>query len=82
MPKHKATLFPGVWVRLAVLAALSVKVELTNMPGRSLIDEASVRVKGIGHCVILHISYSDKPKDVKPEPVRRLVKTFSRVPAA
>ncbi|CAM9649156.1 unnamed protein product [Pylaiella littoralis] len=40
------------------------EVELTDLPGHALIDGTSVRVKGSGHCTILHVSYSDKPKDI------------------
>lgn len=48
------------------------KIELTDLPGRFLIDETSVRVKGSGHCTILHVSYTDEPKDIiKLELVRR-----------
>ena len=54
-----------------------MKVELTDLPNSFLIDGASVRVKGIGHCTILHVSYSDKPKHPRPEPVRRLVNVLT-----
>ena len=39
-----------------------------------MVDKASVRVKGSGHCTILHVSYSDEAKKVtKPELVRSII---------
>ncbi|CAN0080877.1 unnamed protein product [Pylaiella littoralis] len=35
------------------------EVELRDLPGRTLIDKTSVRVKGSGKCTVLHVSYSD-----------------------
>lgn len=53
--------------RLLLLA----KVELTDLPSHALIDGTSVRVKGSGYCTIIHVSYSDKPKEtVRLELVR------------
>ena len=50
---------------------ITKKVELTELPDRSMVDKASVRVKGSGHCTILHVSYSDQAKKAtKPELVR------------
>eukprot|EP00904_Undaria_pinnatifida_P004389 jgi/Undpi1/13951/HiC_scaffold_9.g03602.m1 len=44
------------------------EVELTELPGGSVIDKASVRVKGSGHCTILHVSYSDEANKIaEPE---------------
>eukprot|EP00903_Cladosiphon_okamuranus_P006879 g6699.t1 len=39
------------------------EVELTDLPGHVLVDETSFRVKGSGHCTILHVSYTDVPKE-------------------
>lgn len=48
------------------------KVELTDLPDYSLIDDTSVRVKGSGYCTIIHVSYSDEPNEpIKLELVRR-----------
>ncbi|CAM9101943.1 unnamed protein product, partial [Laminaria digitata] len=45
------------------------EVELTELPDRSMIDQASVRVKGSGYCTIVHVSYSARTKMVtKPAP--------------
>eukprot|EP00752_Nemacystus_decipiens_P006822 g6124.t1 len=44
------------------------EVELMDLPDHLLIDGTSVRVKGSGYCTIIHVSYSDEPKEiVKPE---------------
>lgn len=62
---------------LPILVLLFAKIELTDLPGRSLIDETSVRVKGSGHCTILHVSYTDEPKEaIKIELVRRMGMPF------
>ncbi|CAB1110606.1 unnamed protein product [Ectocarpus sp. CCAP 1310/34] len=37
------------------------KVELAELP-RGFIDQTSIRVKGSGHCTILHVSYSEEPE--------------------
>ncbi|CAM9996289.1 unnamed protein product [Ascophyllum nodosum] len=45
------------------------EVELTGLPNRRLVDGESVRVRGSGHCSILHVAFSDQPKeDTRPEP--------------
>ncbi|CAM9377083.1 unnamed protein product [Ectocarpus sp. 6 AP-2014] len=36
------------------------EVELAELP-RNFIDQTSIRVKGSGHCTILHVSYSEEP---------------------
>ncbi|CAN0048331.1 unnamed protein product [Ectocarpus sp. 12 AP-2014] len=36
------------------------EVELEGLP-RNFIDQTSIRVKGSGHCTILHVSYSEEP---------------------
>ncbi|CAM9545236.1 unnamed protein product, partial [Hapterophycus canaliculatus] len=59
------------------------KVELTDLPGHALIDGTSVRVKGSGHCTILHVSYSDEPKEIiEPELVRNSPTTQEKKDAA
>ncbi|CAM9685635.1 unnamed protein product, partial [Ectocarpus sp. 12 AP-2014] len=37
------------------------EVELAELP-RGLIDQTSIRVRGSGHCTILHVSYSEDPE--------------------
>ncbi|CAN0195768.1 unnamed protein product [Ectocarpus sp. 6 AP-2014] len=44
------------------------EVELADLPHRFLINETSVRVKGSGHCTILHVSYTDEPPVGPAEP--------------
>ncbi|CAM9685567.1 unnamed protein product [Ectocarpus sp. 12 AP-2014] len=44
------------------------EVELADLPHRFLINETSVRVKGSGHCTILHVSYTDEPPMDSAEP--------------
>ena len=59
------------------------KVELTELPDRSMIDKASVRVKGSGYCTIVRVSYSARAKMVtKPAPVRTISAPVPSPPVA
>lgn len=76
---HLFLLMVGITEHRLPLAAscswcLWEKVELTELPGSLLIDEESVRVKGSGHCTILHVSY-DQEADETPELVRGTTRT-------
>ncbi|CAM9353479.1 unnamed protein product [Ectocarpus fasciculatus] len=45
------------------------EVELAELP-RNLIDQTSVRVKGSGHCTILHVGYSEDPPTLSTQPTQ------------
>ncbi|CAM9390615.1 unnamed protein product [Ectocarpus sp. 8 AP-2014] len=49
------------------------EVELADLP-RNFIDQTSVRVKGSGHCTILHVSYSEKPSTLPTQEERDAAK--------
>lgn len=62
-----------------LLVLAFAKIELTDLPDRSLVDETSVRVKGSGQCTILHVSYADEPLEVVKLELVRLTEMSSLV---